>query len=299
MFEQRVFVNLQMEALHAFFGAENPEFKEVEYLKYPHRHLFGFKVELEVTHDDRDVEFIMFKHQIQNMLRQRYYNEEIDMLDFTGKSCEMLAKEIIEYCLELCLLPKEVWVNEDGENGAHVIWNEVKPDWNEPEKCEQLELPLESQPKVYVVVGYTGAGKSTISHLLSNVTGYEVVEVSSLIEKINEYIIRNKKAASERMGLANSISSSELAIELDEYIRLDEGRSIIISGLRDYETYKMLVEKYGRGNFHVIKVDTLPQECALRLGMSLNEYMRGPAQIDINLKVTDIMADANYVHKNG
>lgn len=304
MFEQRVYINLKLEALHAFFGAEDAKFKEVEYLKYPHRHIFGFKVELKVTHDDRDVEFIMFKHMIEEYLTTKYYSEEIRMLDFTGRSCEMLAKELIEFCLEQGLQPVEVTVDEDGENGAHVLWNEQSPDWvvgvDAAKESEQLALPLqfEKEPKIYVVVGYTGAGKSTISHLLSNVTGYQVVEVSTLIQQINDFIIQNNQQK-DRTSLANGISSSELAVELDEYIKIDKGESVIISGLRDAETYKMLVEKYGRKSFHVIKVDTLPQECARRLGLSLNDYMKGPAAIDMNLKVTDIMSDADYNHKNG
>lgn len=306
MFDQRIYINLKMEALHAFYGASKEQFEEVSYLQHPHRHIFGFTVELKVTHDDRDVEFIMFKHTIEEYLKGKYYSEKLKMCDFTGKSCEMLGKELIEFCLMQGLQPTSVIVDEDGENGAKVIYTPESKPVKAPEDNDkgyvQMSLPLEfgdepkKDAKVILVVGYTGSGKSTVSNLLKNVTGLELVDVSGLIREING----NKKytkSFEDRVALAGSVSSSELAVELDEFINVEQGKSVIISGLRDYETYKMLVEKYGREKFYVVKVHTIPQVCAERLGMSLINYM-DTCSIDMALKLTSIMKDADYEYKN-
>lgn len=111
-----IFVNFDFEALHRYPDA--PE--EVEYLKNPHRHIFKVRVDIEVHHDDREIEFIMFKHFLQGL--PKAYD-----LDFM--SCEMLCdffheKICEEYDLnnvrDINTPPRRVTieVSEDGENGA-------------------------------------------------------------------------------------------------------------------------------------------------------------------------------------
>lgn len=105
-----VFCTLSVEGIHCW---QNCNIEEVSYLSYPHRHIFHFKCYVEVTHGDRDVEFIELKHHIQEYLHKTYWNERIRMMDFTDKSCEMLAEELIGG-FGLC----QCEVNEDNENGA-------------------------------------------------------------------------------------------------------------------------------------------------------------------------------------
>jgi hypothetical protein len=107
-----VFCSLNVEGIHAWYTCP---IDEVDFLKVDHRHIFGIKAYKEVFHDDRDVEFIWLKHEIQDYLRENYYNKEKRLHYFGPKSCEMLAKELInQFDLSRCE------VNEDNENGAIV-----------------------------------------------------------------------------------------------------------------------------------------------------------------------------------
>lgn len=107
-----VYCTLRIEGTHNW--AKCP-FDEVEYLRDDHRHLFHIKANKVVTHTDRDVEFIMLKHQIQQYLMDNYYTGEVRLCEFGSMSCEMIALELThEFELSSCD------VSEDGENGAVV-----------------------------------------------------------------------------------------------------------------------------------------------------------------------------------
>ena len=107
-----VYCTVLLEGVH--FWADCP-FDEVSYLRYPHRHVFHVKAFKKVSHDDRDVEFILLKHKITSYFYDKYYNSTSRLFDFGPMSCEMIAKEIIsKFDLSKCE------VSEDGENGAIV-----------------------------------------------------------------------------------------------------------------------------------------------------------------------------------
>ena len=55
--QKLIWVTFQKEGIHKYPDA--PE--GVEFLKYPHRHMFKFRVAIQVFHDDRELEFILFK----------------------------------------------------------------------------------------------------------------------------------------------------------------------------------------------------------------------------------------------
>lgn len=101
-----------MEGIHNWPNCNIPE---VQYLAYPHRHMFGFKAFKTVHHDDRDIEFIWLKHQIRDFLHATFFSEEHKCLFFGSMSCEMIASELLK---EFKLARIEV--NEDGENGCIV-----------------------------------------------------------------------------------------------------------------------------------------------------------------------------------
>jgi len=108
-----VFCTLQVEGTH--FWKDCP-LDEVDYLAHNHRHVFHIKAYKKVTHDDRDVEFICLKHDILHYLRTEYFNEDSYVHVFGGRSCEMIANELIDrFNLSQCE------VNEDNENGAIVV----------------------------------------------------------------------------------------------------------------------------------------------------------------------------------
>lgn len=114
MVKTYVIVRLQVDGIHNWPDAKN-YFPEVKFLSDPHRHIFHIEAKKEVFHDDRDVEFIIFKRDLQDYLRKRYYDVESRTHQFNSMSCEMIAKEILVQfdC-------KSVTVWEDLENGATV-----------------------------------------------------------------------------------------------------------------------------------------------------------------------------------
>ena len=109
-----VIVRLQIDGEHKFPAAKEL-FPEVAFLSDPHRHMFHIEAKKEVFHDDRDVEFIMFKRDIQDFFKQMYYESEKRTHVFGAMSCEMIAKVVMNQfdC-------KSVTVWEDLENGATV-----------------------------------------------------------------------------------------------------------------------------------------------------------------------------------
>ena len=110
-----VIVNIQVDGLHNWPDAKNV-FPEVKFLSDPHRHMFHVTCKKRVNHDDRDVEFIIFKRDVKDYLNLKYYDDKERCLSFGPKSCEMIAKELTEHFdLVYCS------VFEDDENGAEVI----------------------------------------------------------------------------------------------------------------------------------------------------------------------------------
>ena len=104
-----IWVTFQVEGIHQWKDATS-------YLRYPHRHMFHFRVELSVSHDDREVEFIALKDTLLNMVSNRLLPKWS-----VKKSCEMLAKEVIVWMqAEYGDRDYVVEVSEDGENGAKV-----------------------------------------------------------------------------------------------------------------------------------------------------------------------------------
>jgi hypothetical protein len=111
-----VIVKLGVEGVHCFPKAAEL-FPKVAFLADEHRHIFYVTAAKKVNHDDRDVEFILFKRDIANYLHHTYYSEAKGLLQFHSKSCEMIAKELlVKFECEWV----EVW--EDNENGARVEW---------------------------------------------------------------------------------------------------------------------------------------------------------------------------------
>jgi len=121
--ETMVWVTFQKEGIHLYPAAKNDPklatggWDDVSFLGIAHRHIFHFKVEIEVFHDDRDVEFIQFKRWLEKL-----YNEEV--LELNHKSCEMIAQDL--YAQIAAKHPGRkvvITVSEDGENGATLTFS--------------------------------------------------------------------------------------------------------------------------------------------------------------------------------
>jgi hypothetical protein len=118
--KKMIWVTFQKEGIHKYPAAlTDPNLAtgdeyDVSFLGYPHRHMFHFKVAIEVFHDDRDIEFIQFKRWLENL-----YKGAILALDF--KSCEMIAEDL--YTQINARYPGRavtIEVSEDGENGCYI-----------------------------------------------------------------------------------------------------------------------------------------------------------------------------------
>jgi len=119
-----IWVTFSKEGIHFYPGADtNPttatgDEYDVSFLGYKHRHIFHFKVWIEVFHEDRDIEFIQFKRWLESL-----YNTEVVQLN--NKSCEMIADELAETIQEE--FPGryiKISVAEDNENGCEMEYHE-------------------------------------------------------------------------------------------------------------------------------------------------------------------------------
>jgi hypothetical protein len=115
---RKIWVTFQKEGIHLYPAAiDDPalatgKWDDVSFLGYAHRHIFHFKVAIQVFHDDRDIEFIQFKRWLESL-----YNT--NMLELNHRSCEMIAEELAEQINQK--YPGrdiEITVAEDNENGA-------------------------------------------------------------------------------------------------------------------------------------------------------------------------------------
>jgi len=111
--EKWIWVTFQKEGIHKYPAAlEDPKLAAVSFLGYPHRHIFHFRVEVSVTHNDRDIEFILLKRELEAL-----YDEKTLELDY--KSCEMMSDDLYKYLRDA--YPNREYiieVSEDGENGS-------------------------------------------------------------------------------------------------------------------------------------------------------------------------------------
>jgi hypothetical protein len=118
--KRSIWVTFTKEGIHKYPAALNdPELAtgdeyDVSFLGYPHRHTFYFKVQIQVTHNDRDIEFIQFKRWLENL-----YKEDLLQLDY--KSCEMIADDLYlqinnKYPGRFVVIN----VAEDNENGCQI-----------------------------------------------------------------------------------------------------------------------------------------------------------------------------------
>lgn len=108
-----IWVTFRKEGIHKYPAAlDDPDLADVQFLGYPHRHIFHFQVWISVEHNDRDIEFIQFKRWLQSL-----YDDATLALDY--KSCEMMSDELYEV-IKQKYPGREVWISisEDGENGS-------------------------------------------------------------------------------------------------------------------------------------------------------------------------------------
>jgi len=104
-------VSTTFEDLHQYKKA--PE--EVAFLRNLHRHIFHVTIYIQQFHDDRDIEFIMFKRWLDKAIQRKIVKMN------SAKSCEMMARELNKLIKRKYGKRKiRIEISEDGENGAYI-----------------------------------------------------------------------------------------------------------------------------------------------------------------------------------
>jgi hypothetical protein len=126
---RQIWVTFCKEGVHCYPAAAtdpklntNDEYN-VAFLASPHRHIFHFRVSIDVFHNDRDIEFIQFKRWCEAL-----YNGSGAVLGLDYKSCEMIADDLYVQIAarypDRCVI---IEVSEDGENGCSISYNLTRP----------------------------------------------------------------------------------------------------------------------------------------------------------------------------
>jgi hypothetical protein len=132
--ERQIWVTFRKEGIHKYPAAlTDPALAtgdeyDVSFLGYPHRHIFHFRVWIDVFHNDRDIEFIQFKRWLENLYRSPDNRNKNTVLSLDYKSCEMIADDL--YVQIAARYPgRSVWIEvaEDGENGCLIKYNTHRP----------------------------------------------------------------------------------------------------------------------------------------------------------------------------
>ena len=123
---RNIFVTFQKEGVHLYPAAKDDPllatggWDDVSFLGVAHRHIFHFRVAIDVFHDDRDIEFIQFKRWLESLYAT-------DTLELNHRSCEMIAEELAQEIHNK--YPNRsitISVAEDNENGATMTFNPKK-----------------------------------------------------------------------------------------------------------------------------------------------------------------------------
>lgn len=107
----RTFVEARGIVLGFHYWPEAPE--EVAFLRARHRHRFHWRVKVEVLHDDRQVEFVLLKRDVDRVFKL-FPTSELGF-DFATRSCEQIARMICETLINDGYRIHDVGVSEDGE----------------------------------------------------------------------------------------------------------------------------------------------------------------------------------------
>ena len=107
-----IWLTFQKPGFHYYPAAATEEsLEDVSYLGNKHRHLFKFKVWIEIFHNDRELEF----HQVLNFCEALFESQ----IDIDSKSVEMLSDDLYE---QLAFKYPErnikISISEDGECGC-------------------------------------------------------------------------------------------------------------------------------------------------------------------------------------
>lgn len=121
--KRQIWVTFQKEGIHLYPAAKDDpalatgDWDDVSFLGVAHRHIFHFRVAIDVFHDDRDIEFIQFKRWLENLYAD-------GTLELNHRSCEMIAEELAQF-IHGKYPGRNITISvaEDNENGATLTFN--------------------------------------------------------------------------------------------------------------------------------------------------------------------------------
>ena len=121
---RQIWVTFQKEGIHKYPAAlEDPGLVDVSFLGYPHRHIFHFRVSIDVFHNDRDIEFIQFKRWLEGL-----YSSSNAVLELDYKSCEMISDDLyLQIANKYPNRNVTISVSEDNENGCAITYATHQP----------------------------------------------------------------------------------------------------------------------------------------------------------------------------
>lgn len=124
--KRQIWVTFRKEGIHCYPAAGTDPLLatgdeyDVSFLASPHRHIFHFRVSIDVFHNDRDIEFIQFKRWLENLYS--------GTLELNYKSCEMIADDLyVQIAARYPNRAVTIEVSEDGENGCSIDYNLTRP----------------------------------------------------------------------------------------------------------------------------------------------------------------------------
>ena len=125
-----IWVTFTKEGIHKYPDADKDpklatgDWDDVSFLAVPHRHIFHFRVRIQVFHNDRDIEFIQFKRWMERLYNGGdTTNGQVSALELDYKSCEMIADDLYQQIS--AKYPGrfvEISVAEDNENGCLIFY---------------------------------------------------------------------------------------------------------------------------------------------------------------------------------
>lgn len=147
----------------------------VGFLRNPHRHVFTIVTEIEVRHDDRELEFFTVQLKIQSHLNTT------NLMDGGSTSCEQLATNVARYVIDT-FGEREVTctVYEDNENAGRITVG------GEEEEEMEMEVTLQQVQQIVaedLILDLSNHTHSKLTALLVAGLCEEVGEVAGLYKR--------------------------------------------------------------------------------------------------------------------
>lgn len=176
-----IWVTFQKEGIHCYpEAAKDNSLTDVNFLGYPHRHIFHFKVWIEVFQDNRDIEFIQFKRWLESL-----YNE--NTLNLNSKSCEMISNDL--HGIITSKYPNRdirISIAEDNENGSEMYYESSTTSDTGIESSTKVDDQAQEEPTTPDVNANNTRNTSKEKTDLSSITFDHIAIIKGISDTISE-----------------------------------------------------------------------------------------------------------------